>query len=106
LINIDDRYASPGKLVNFELSMYNYDSSDLDNIIITDTLPSSLIYKDGSLNATSGYYNYDNGVITWTGSITAGNSVDVNFSTTVLQSIDLGETITNTAVFSTSTNTY
>ena len=102
----DDRYVSPGELFNFNLSLYNYDSINLDNIIITDTLPLSLIYKDGSLSATSGDYNYDNGVITWTGSISAGNSVDVNFGTTVLQSIDLGTTITNTAVFSTPTNTY
>jgi uncharacterized repeat protein (TIGR01451 family) len=98
--------ASPGGLVNYEINLMNFRATDLDSVEITDTLPLSLAYLAGTLKATSGSPAFENGVIKWTGSISEGNEVDINFRATVLPSVIIGTSITNTAVISSPAETF
>ncbi|OGO66183.1 MAG: hypothetical protein A2030_02010 [Chloroflexi bacterium RBG_19FT_COMBO_50_10] len=98
--------ASPGELVDFTLSFYNYGVDDVNDIVITDTLPAFLNYVEGSLHASSGIYDHQNGVITWTGDMTSTYSVDVTFQATIAQNAAFGTSITNSVIFNTPTDTY
>ncbi len=101
----NQRRASPGEVVDYTLSFYNYGQVDLVQAAVTDTLPILLNYVEGSLNASSGSLDYQNGVISWTGLLTATKSVDINYSVKIAQSVIFGTSIMNTAIFSSTSET-
>ena len=92
---------SPGALVNYSISMENIGADDIDSIVITDTVPLSLTYKEGSLDATSGSWSFQDGLITWTGSVPTSNFVDINFSAIVPLTMPFSTTVNNTAFINT-----
>jgi uncharacterized repeat protein (TIGR01451 family) len=102
----DKTHAASSDVVNITLSLYNYGFADSDNIVISDTLPISLNYVEGTLHATSGTADMQNGVITWTGSLTATSSVNIDFGVKVSSSAEIGTSITNTAIFRTEAETF
>lgn len=103
----DTMHASPGEPVAYEMSVINYSgSNDLNGVLVTDTLPLSLKYVDGSLHATSGSYDYQDGMIRWTGTITTNYRVDINFEVMVSREAEIGSAITNTVVISTEQEIY
>ena len=102
----DLTHASPGEKVRYTISLYNYSPDNLDNALITDTLPITLNYMIGSLHSTSGNAAYQDGVITWTGPLTSSMSVDVDFTARVDQSVSFGDSITNSALFNIHSETY
>jgi uncharacterized repeat protein (TIGR01451 family) len=105
-MTVNPNIVSAGRFVGYGITIKNFGSSEISNVVITDTLPISLTYKEGSLRATGGIYNYLDGVITWTGSISASNSVDITFRALVSPSIMVGTSITNTAIIRAPTQTY
>ena len=98
--------ATHSGLVNYTIALGNFRTSDKNDIVITDTLPVQLIYQEGSLHATSGSYEYQNGTITWTGPITSSNAVQIYFDARVTSDAPIGNSITNTAVISTATDVF
>jgi uncharacterized repeat protein (TIGR01451 family) len=89
----------PGHQLTFTIAAQN-GGVNLAGFWITDTLPLSLTYVDHSLIADSGSYGHENGVITWTGSLTDGKVVRITFGATVSQTIPIGASIVNSAVIS------
>jgi uncharacterized repeat protein (TIGR01451 family) len=86
--------AYVGQFVDYTISLKNPGATLLNGVQVTDTLPISLSYASGSLQASAGSYGYAGGVITWTGSLQPGDLVTVTFSGKV------GKTgaVTNTAL--------
>lgn len=87
----------PGEHLTFTIAVQNGDVITT-TFRVTDTLPLSLTYAENSLTASSGSYGYRSGMITWTGSITAGEVVQIRLTTIVSQMVPLGISIINSAV--------
>jgi uncharacterized repeat protein (TIGR01451 family) len=79
-------YALVGSLVTYTITLANGSASGIDNVLVTDILPDSLTYLDGSLATTSGNADYTAGVITWTGPLNAASHVTITFGATVGES--------------------
>ncbi len=90
--------ASPGTAVTYKITLGNVADTAVDNVIVTDTLPPLLSYTSNSLSATSGSYAYSSGVITWTGSVSAGGMVKITYGAVVSQTVSLGASIANSAI--------
>ncbi len=92
--------AHPGERINYTITAGNIGDKTMDDVQITDTLPISLTYEEGTLSASSGSAGYLNGVITWSGPISASQTVTITFGATVsrLPSM-IGTSIINEAVF-------
>lgn len=91
--------APPRGQLNYSIIATNLITDVIQNVLITDTLPISLTYLDGSLAASSGSASYHDGVITWSGAITPGESVEVGFTAMVSAAAKIGSKITNQASF-------
>ncbi len=92
--------ASPGNPLTYTIALSNGGATNITNVFVTDTLPISLTYVDNSITATGGSYDYNNEIITWTGSVSVGTVVTVTFGVTVSQGTPLGVSIINSAVIS------
>jgi uncharacterized repeat protein (TIGR01451 family) len=90
---VNPSLASPGNPLVYTIVLTNSGSSPLPNVMVTDTLPSSLNYTINSLTATSGSYNYNSGVITWTGSVNASANVNITFGAVVSQTAPIGDLV-------------
>ncbi len=90
----------PGDPLTYTISFENLETVDITDVRVTDTLPTLVTYLDNSLTATGGSYGYADGVVTWTGAVSAGGNVAVRFGVTVSQTASLGSSISNSAVFS------
>jgi hypothetical protein len=76
--------------------LVNADTISPTAVLVTDTLPFSLTYIPGSLNATGGRYDHAGGVITWTGTITAAERVTITYGVTLSAAAARPATIVNT----------
>ncbi len=103
---VDKPTASPGAHLNYAIIATNIITDSIDNVTITDTLPISLTYKEGTLNASSGMAYYLDGVITWTGEISPSTTVTVSFGVIVSPTATIGTSITNEAIISYEGNIY
>lgn len=91
--------ARPGELLNYTITAENIGLDTIEDIQLSDTLPDTLTYQEGSLTASSGSYDVQDGIITWTGSIEAGETMTLTFGANVTYSPTvLNSTITNQAV--------
>src|SRR5262249_52876940 len=78
-----DRVESfPGQRLPYTIGVNNAGAGAVSGIAVTDTLPVGLTYVNGSLSATGGTFAFANGVITWTGSVSAGQTVSIQYSAT------------------------
>jgi len=89
----------PGDVISFSLT-YKNTGVQATNVVMTDTLPSSLTYVAGSANNTPSY-NAATHTLTWRlGTIPVGGtaaSSQVTFKATVSTATPLGTTLTNCA---------
>jgi uncharacterized repeat protein (TIGR01451 family) len=92
--------ASPGDPLNYTITLNNGGAANLTNVQVTDSLPSYLTYINNSLSATGGSYGFNNGVISWNGTINAGQVITVTFAATITDTTPPGAVITNTATIS------
>ncbi len=90
--------SQPGQPLRYAITLSNSSNSPIDNVMVTDTLPSGLSYTNGSLTATTGHAGFASGVITWTGTVTSSALVTVQFDVSILGNQSMGTVITNTAV--------
>jgi uncharacterized repeat protein (TIGR01451 family) len=90
--------ALPGTLVTYTIALRNDGDASMYGVLVTDTLPSLVTYSDGTLSATQGEYAYNEGTVTWSGDIGAGESVDISFSAVISDAAALGNSIVNTAI--------
>jgi uncharacterized repeat protein (TIGR01451 family) len=93
----DKTHVTPGSPVNYGIRFNNPSTTTMESILITDTLPLALTYNEGSLRASGGSYTYQNGVITWTGSISATHVMTLTYGATVSSSATIGAPILNMA---------
>jgi uncharacterized repeat protein (TIGR01451 family) len=103
---VDNSNPSPGGEVKFSITMGSLVTETFDNVVMTDTLPISLTYKEDSLSATSGTATYQNGVVSWLGSIPVVNPVTVTFAETVPPTATIGTSVINDAVIVAKGKTY
>jgi uncharacterized repeat protein (TIGR01451 family) len=94
---IDKPITFRGDLLTWQIILNNYGAVGINNIIVTDTLPTNLTYANNSLTATGGNANINNGVVTWNGSVSANTAVTIAFGTRVSNSAPIGTTIINSA---------
>ena len=78
----------------------NISVANVNNILVTDTLPIALAYINNSLTATGGSYSYSSGVISWTGTMSANSVVTIAFGATLSPTVPFGISIINSAVIS------
>ncbi|MCA9961720.1 MAG: DUF11 domain-containing protein [Anaerolineales bacterium] len=97
---VDLDVAEPGSELLYTVYISNSGMSDAASVAMTDMLPAELLYVTDSLTATSGSFAEASGVITWTGAVAAGNSVSVQFAALVVDTVDPGTVLTNTAEIS------
>ncbi|NIM94974.1 MAG: DUF11 domain-containing protein [Anaerolineales bacterium] len=90
--------SSPGNSITYEIGLNNIGASTINNIDISDTLPTSITYIDNSLTATAGTYGFSGGVITWNGAVEGDSTVTITFRARVNLDAPLGESIDNTAL--------
>ncbi len=103
---VDRNVSHPSELVNYTITASNAFTDTIESVIFTDTLPVDLTYKEGTLSASSGLVDYQNGIITWIGSITASTTITVSFGATVSPTAAFGTSITNQVLFSAEGKTY
>lgn len=72
-----------GDPLTYTITLKNPGATAITNARVTNTLPVSLSYTNNSLTATSGSVGYQNGVITWTGTVNAGGTVTIAYGATV-----------------------
>lgn len=87
---------APREAVTFTLVLSNTGRAPAEGVWVQDVLPSGLNYISGTLEATAGTYGIQNGVITWTGSITTGQPVTLSFATGLDPDLEPGTHLTNT----------
>jgi uncharacterized repeat protein (TIGR01451 family) len=86
-----------GYPVTYTITLATISPSGIENAAVTDSLPDTLTYVDGSLTATGGHANYSSGVITWTGPVNAVSTQTITFRATVSQTAR-GSVIVNQAL--------
>lgn len=95
--SVDPSTALAGASLNYTITLNNPGADSLVNVNVTDTLPITITYSNGSLIASGGSYGYAGGVITWTGTLNATTSVNITFGATVNLNAPTGS-ITNSVV--------
>jgi len=85
--------ASPGDSLTYTILLRN-PGPDLGSVTVTDTLPAGINFA-GNLSATAGSAAENNGVITWSGAVVAGQPVSVQFDALVDTSISQPRGIAN-----------
>ena len=99
--------ASPAQVTSgeqavFTITLNNPGQTDINNVQVSDPIPSQMTYTPGSLTASSGTYSLENGVIHWNGSVAANSPVTISFAGSVDQFLGA---VTNTATIQDSTET-
>jgi uncharacterized repeat protein (TIGR01451 family) len=89
--------AKQGVPLVYAIALDNLEVVDIAGVHVTDTLPISLTYTEGSLTAINGSFGYGNGVITWTGVVEAGAGVEITFGAMISETALPGTTITNSS---------
>lgn len=89
--------AIPGEVITYTIMLENPGMEEIPDVQLADNLPGALNYVDGSLVATKGQPTYQDGLISWAGTLSAQEQVSVTFSATVDQLAPIFQPITNTA---------
>jgi uncharacterized repeat protein (TIGR01451 family) len=71
--------------VTYTVILRNEGDLNIPGVQVTDTLPISLTYRPDSLTASSGIYDYENGVVTWSGTVMSGEKVTITYGAMTAQ---------------------
>jgi uncharacterized repeat protein (TIGR01451 family) len=93
-VEVSPILANPGDTLRYTIRLGNAWPA-LDNVRVTDTLPSELSYL-GDLTATSGSYDDSDGVIKWWGTVEGGDPAILTFSAAVDEQITTHQVVVNT----------
>lgn len=82
---VDRWQAEPGDTLTYDIRLVNSGQMDTGVLHLTDPVPAHTAYVDGSVTWSGGYaeYDADQKVITWTGTVTAGEEVHLHYHLTV-----------------------
>jgi len=80
-------------VLTYTATLVNTGIGDASHARLTDTLPISVTYQEGSLWAVGGNYGEANGVITWTGTIRPGTVTTVRYTAVVSASLPVSGTV-------------
>ena len=101
---VDLSQAETGQSLQYTIFISNTGDMSATHVLLNDVLPTELIYQTDSLTLTTGSnymtagYGEDNGVITWTGTISGPGYVGVTFEAMLLGTLSPGDLVTNTAI--------
>lgn len=98
---VSQEQAFPGQPLQYAVVINNSGDTTAQNVSVTDTLPVSLTYVVDSLtyavdNAATTGIAESNGVITWTGVISAQGSATLYYQAVLTDTLAAGDEITNT----------
>jgi len=85
-----------GDTLYYTIRLYNPGPA-MSGVRVTDTLPSEVSYL-GDLWASAGSYNQADGIITWSGTVSASVPINITFSVTASKQSTSGYAIVNTAL--------
>ena len=85
-----------GDTLYYTIRLYNPGPA-MSGVRVTDTLPSEVSYL-GDLWASAGSYNQADGIITWSGTVSASVPINITFSVTVSKQSTASYAIVNTAL--------
>ena len=86
----------PGDTLFYTIRLYNPGPA-MPGVRVTDTIPSNVYYL-GDLWASAGSYGQTDGVITWSGTVSASVPITITFSVTATEQIATSYAIVNTAL--------
>jgi uncharacterized repeat protein (TIGR01451 family) len=89
----------PGDFLTYTIQLENTGLDSAENVMVTDTIPVSTTYKEGSLSYPNGEGGYDpsSGVITWTGTVSVNLPAEIVFQVNLNDGASDGMTVVNTA---------
>ena len=93
----DRQISHHGEAISYTITLDNPGAAEITGVQLSDALPAHLGYVNGSLSASKGQAAYQNGVISWNGTLSAEEQVQVVFTATVDNLAPLNQPITNTA---------
>ena len=100
-VSIDGKKVQPGDELLYKISYTNYTGKAAAKVTVTDTLPASLAYVEGSADKGG---SFANGVVTWQlTNVAAGETVTVSFRAKVANTT---AAVANTATVVDDENTY
>jgi len=76
--------VTTGDVITYHTVIRNIGPVDAMGVALTDTLPTALDFRPGSLSATAGTPAESGDVITWTGDVAAEDAVTITFATDVV----------------------
>ncbi len=94
---VDEDTASPGDTLNYTIVIDNTGDEAAFDVVLTDTLPIEVTMVPGSLSATGGVWDEEDGFFTWAGDIMNQNSVEITFQAEVNGDVVAPTIITNVA---------
>lgn len=93
---VDESLVKPGDSVEYTISLNNTGDESANNVVLTDTVPSTLTVITGTVDGGYNSWGIDGNVVTWTGTVVAnGGPVIINFDAVVSDTAPF-EPITNT----------
>jgi uncharacterized repeat protein (TIGR01451 family) len=97
---VSDLTASAGATLDYTIVVDNSGDETASGVVMTDTLPSGLTYVPASLVVVggSGTSGVENGVVSWSGDVSSGESISISYSAVVSASLPMGTLIKNTAL--------
>lgn len=95
---VDRASATPESVLAYTITLGN-SGEQATTAEMTDTLPAELTYVPGTLSVTPdiGAYDDTNDIITWSGTITGGADVTINFDAQLAATVAPDDMVTNTA---------
>ncbi len=93
---VDRELARRGDTVQYSISMNNVGIDPANTVTMTDTVPSDLTVITASVTGGYDSWGIDGNVITWTGSISENEGVDISIDTVVSETAVFDAPIINT----------
>jgi uncharacterized repeat protein (TIGR01451 family) len=96
---VDPTVAQPGDVLTYALAITNAGTSWAYTAVLTDPIPVSTTYVGASVQAPTGYVEYDEAdeLIRWQGDLAPGQAVTITFMVWVHDDVLPGTQITNAA---------
>jgi len=98
---VEQAAVRPGEVLTYTIIITGVGDLGPTQLVVTDTLPSGVMWAD-SLTATPPAF-FTNGVVTWTGVVSADTSVAIRYAVTASLALTNGTLITNVASFASET---
>lgn len=71
--------AAPWEIVAYQVTVRNPGPTTNPAVRLTNALPHQLTFRNGTLTASTGSVAWNNGVVSWSGSLTAGQTAQITY---------------------------